>query len=137
MKAEILRKQEEIQQAKSENDIKIKTIKKNIPLEIKNKGLEKRLLNDLTEEDKDILKQSRLSLEAKAKLYDKLVNSKEKLTDEEAEFNKRYLVQFDKKKGKISDLPPSDDEDDVDKYPDSDDNDFNSDYPATNPDEEW
>lgn len=132
-----MRKQEELQKARAENDVKIRTIKKNTPLEIKNKGLEQRILNDLTEEEQDILKQSRISLEAKAKLYDKLLNSKKKLSEDETEFNKRYLVQFDKKKKKVSDLPPSDDEDDVDKYPESEDDDIDGDYPADNPNEEW
>ncbi|KAJ8936226.1 hypothetical protein NQ318_009359 [Aromia moschata] len=56
LKAEILRKQQELIKAKADNDLKIKVIKKNTPLEIKNKGLEARQIKDLEEEDEDLLK---------------------------------------------------------------------------------
>lgn len=59
LKAEILRKQNELGKAKIQNNIKIaQHVKKNTPLDIKNKGIEKRLINDFVE-DEDLLKKSR------------------------------------------------------------------------------
>lgn len=72
-------------------------------------------------------------LEAKSKLYEELLNSKN-LTDEQKEIKKRYLVRFN---SKVPDLPP-DEPDDVDKYPDSDDNVNYDDYDdPKNPEDEW
>ncbi|KAG5889004.1 hypothetical protein JTB14_033934 [Gonioctena quinquepunctata] len=59
LKAEILRKQEELTKAKFENAIKIKVLKKNTPLEIKNKGVEGRNKRDENSDDEDLLKQSK------------------------------------------------------------------------------
>ena len=58
LKAEILRKQEELSKAKAENDVKIRNLKKNSPLDLKNKGVEQRQTQD-TSEDEDLLKKSR------------------------------------------------------------------------------
>ncbi|CAH1183265.1 unnamed protein product [Phaedon cochleariae] len=125
LKAEILRKQQELVKAKAGNEVKIKVLKKNTPLEIKNKGVEGRSRNDETEEEQDLLKQSRSALEYKTKLYDQL--SSGQLTEEEMRNNRRFLVRFDKKnKSKVPDLPPSDSEPE-DKYPESEDEYYNSD----------
>lgn len=59
LKAEIFRKQQELIKAKADNEVKIKVIKKNTPLEIKNKGIEARQKNDITEEEENLLKQSK------------------------------------------------------------------------------
>ncbi|ERL94466.1 hypothetical protein D910_11743 [Dendroctonus ponderosae] len=59
LKAEILRKQEDVARAKIENDGKIRTIKKKYTVK-KNKGIENREINDLTEEDHDLLRLSKL-----------------------------------------------------------------------------
>ncbi|KAJ8968917.1 hypothetical protein NQ314_002008 [Rhamnusium bicolor] len=65
-------------------------------------------------------------LEAKSRLYDKL--SSGKLNEEEKEYNKRYLVRFDKKnKSELNNIPPSEFEDLPDKYPENDDDDYHSD----------
>lgn len=135
LKAEILRKQEELNKNKHENRSKTPHLKKLTPLEVKNKGVEQRTLND-TNEDENLLKQSRSILEAKAKLYEKLLRRKN-FTDEELEHNRRYLVRFHKK-SRIPDLPPDLDEPD-DKYPESDEErHFSDEYePPKNPDEEW
>lgn len=58
LKAEILRKQQELSKAKLENEVKKKVLKNN-PLDIKNKGIELREKNDQTDENEDLLKQSR------------------------------------------------------------------------------
>lgn len=71
-------------------------------------------------------------MEAKAVLYDKLSKGGTNREDDA-----RYLVQFRKK---TSDLPPSDSEDDVDRYPESEEDErhFSDEYePPRNPDEEW
>lgn len=59
LKAEISRKQQELIKARADNEVKIKVIKKNTPLEIKNKGIEARQKNDITEEEADLLRQSK------------------------------------------------------------------------------
>jgi hypothetical protein len=59
LKAEILRKQQELGKAKSENEIKIRNLKKNSPLDLKNKGIEQRQTQDLSEEEENLLKKSR------------------------------------------------------------------------------
>ncbi|CAH1131437.1 unnamed protein product [Ceutorhynchus assimilis] len=96
LKAEILRKQEELGKAKQANSEKIKVIKKKA-LELKNKGVDDRKLNDLNEEEQDLLKLSRSKLEAKSKLYDKL--SANANPEQNEEINRKYLVRFDKKQG--------------------------------------
>jgi hypothetical protein len=137
LKAEILRKQQELGKAKSENEIKIRNLKKNSPLDLKNKGIEQRQTQDLSEEEENLLKKSRETLEAKSKLYDKLSNGTAKLTEAQAEYYQRYLVRFDRK-SRVPDLPPEDSEDDVDRYPDSEEEISHSNYdPPKNPDEEW
>ncbi|KAJ8969678.1 hypothetical protein NQ317_000541 [Molorchus minor] len=124
LKAEILRKQQELIKAKADNDQKIKIIKKNTPLEIKNKGVESRQIRDL--EGK-----------TKSKLYEKL--SSGKLSKEDRELQSRFLVRFDKKnRSTTSDLPPSDSDDEPDRYVESDNESYNSDDDATrDPGEKW
>lgn len=58
LKAEILRKEETLTKAKADNVEKFKRIKKKA-LELKNKGLEQRQLNDLDDEELDLLKLSK------------------------------------------------------------------------------
>ncbi|XP_018576141.1 coiled-coil domain-containing protein 174 [Anoplophora glabripennis] len=140
LKAEIIRKQQELIKTKADNEVKIKTIKKNAPLEIKNKGIEARQKNDITEEEEDLLKQSKSILEAKSKLYDKL--SSGKLTEEEKEHNKRFLVRFDKKNNYVSqNTAPIDFEDsEPERYPESDDEDryhSDEDEVSKHPGEKW
>ncbi|CAH1104679.1 unnamed protein product [Psylliodes chrysocephalus] len=103
LKAEILRKQQELSKAKLENEVKKKVLKNN-PLDIKNKGIELREKNDQTDEHEDLLKQSRSVLERKARLYDKLSSGKQSAENEE--ISKNYLVRFDKKRPPIEDLAP-------------------------------
>ncbi|KAI4460358.1 hypothetical protein MML48_6g00005168 [Holotrichia oblita] len=132
LKAEILRKQEEVNKEKLLNKAKAaQGIKKGSPLDLKNKGVDERQQND-NFEDEDLLKKSRSALEAKALLYDKLSKGGTNRDDDA-----RYLVQFRKKN---TNLPPSDSEDDVDRYPESEEDErhFSDEYePARNPDEEW
>lgn len=136
LKAEILRKQEELNKSKLQNKAKKPQPKK---LEVKNKGVEEREVNDYVE-DEDLLLKSRKALESKAKLYDKL-SKRSNFTEDEIERNRRFLVNFDGKKSKHNDLPPeeSDNEMDTDKYPESEEEQFNTEEydPPTNPDEEW
>ncbi|RZC32897.1 coiled-coil domain-containing protein 174 [Asbolus verrucosus] len=135
LKAEILRKQQELSKARAENEVKIRNLKKNSPLDLKNKGVEQRqTAQDLSEEEENLLKKSKEALEAKSQLYDKLSKGSTKLTEQQAEYYRRYLVRFDKK-SRVPDLPP-DDEDDVDKYPESEEE-GGSYEPPKNPDEEW
>lgn len=62
LKAEILRKQDELSKVKVQNNINIaQHVKKNTPLDIKNKGIEKRMVNEIVE-DEDLLRKSRLVL---------------------------------------------------------------------------
>ncbi|KAL3277293.1 hypothetical protein HHI36_012643 [Cryptolaemus montrouzieri] len=89
LKAEILRKQEEVKGKIRVNE------KKKVPLVIKNKGVEKRNERD-TIEDLDALEQSRIALEKKAKLYEKLSKSKV-IDDNPASFQNRFLVRFNDK----------------------------------------
>lgn len=133
LKAEILRKQEEVNKEKLLNKAKAaRGIKKGSPLEIKNKGINDRQKNDVWEDD-DLLKKSRSALEAKALLYEKLAKG-----GSNREQDARYLVQFRKKN---NDLPPSDsEEEDYDRYPEEEEEErhLSDDYEApTNPDEEW
>ncbi|KAF7266878.1 coiled-coil domain-containing protein 174 [Rhynchophorus ferrugineus] len=93
LKAEILRKEDDLVKAKSENVQKLKVIKKRAPLELKNKGVEERKQFDYTEEELDLLKLSRSKLETKAKLYEQL-SSNGSSTEI---LNRKYLVRFDKK----------------------------------------
>ncbi|EFA13255.1 coiled-coil domain-containing protein 174 [Tribolium castaneum] len=128
LKAEILRKQQELAKAKVENEVKIRQIKKNTPLDLKNKGIEQRQAQDLSEEDQNLLKKSREALEAKTRLYDKLSKGASRLTDDEIEYCRRYLVKFDKKARVSQHYQEEEEEDD----PISDHYD-----PPKNPDEEW
>lgn len=57
LKAEILRKQEELKKATLENKVRKAPTKK--PLEFKNKGVEERQQNDHNEEDENLLRKSR------------------------------------------------------------------------------
>lgn len=107
LKAEILRKQQELHKVKTQNENKIKTIKRNTPLQEKhNEGLESRIQKDEEqnkEENENLLRVSQHALKAKAELYDKLSQLGGKLNDEEQdECKKRYLVQFDKKQSQES-----------------------------------
>lgn len=62
LKAEVLRKQNEISKVKSENNARIiKQTRKITPLILKNKGVEGRAGYDVHEEDEDLLKNSRYS----------------------------------------------------------------------------
>lgn len=112
-------------------------MRKNAPLDLKNKGLEQRQLNDLSEEEENLLKKSREALIAKARVYDRLLEGE--IGEEEAEFVERYLVRFERKKSRLPDLPPDYREDDVDRYRDSEeDGEIGPPYePAKNRDEEW
>ncbi|KAK4883559.1 hypothetical protein RN001_006878 [Aquatica leii] len=138
LKAEILRKQDELSKVKLQNETK-KVIKKKVtPLEVKNKGLEQRELNDINHEEENLFKKSRAALEAKARLYERL-SRRVNFTDAEIERNRRFLVRFDRK-SKVSDLPPEDDcEMDFNRYPESEEEQYFSDEyePPKNPDEEW
>ncbi|KAF2885118.1 hypothetical protein ILUMI_21052 [Ignelater luminosus] len=136
LKAEINRKQEELNKAKLQNKIKKAQLKK--PLEIKNKDVEQRKAQDGNEEDVNLLEKSRIALELKTKLYDKL-SKRSNFTDEEIEHNRRFLVRFDKKNVRRNDsLSDSDNEVDVNKYPSDEEEHFSDEYePAKNPDEEW
>ncbi|XP_060524006.1 coiled-coil domain-containing protein 174 [Cylas formicarius] len=126
LKAEILRKQEELTKAKVENDQKIKVIKKNNPLEFKNKGVEERGSRDLSEEDLDLLKLSSARLEAKATLYEKLTNDSNQSND----LGNRYLVRFDKKN------PVKRDQ--VSVHSSDDETHFSDEYESpSDPSEEW
>ncbi|KAF5290891.1 hypothetical protein FQA39_LY14571 [Lamprigera yunnana] len=137
LKAEILRKQEELTKTKLQNQTKRLQNKKVTPLEVKNKGLGQRELNDTNEEEENLLRKSREVLEAKAKLYEKL-SRQLNFTDEELEHNRRFLVRFDHKY-RVSHLPPDDDGGDMDVNRYSDDEKYFSDEyePPKNPDEEW
>lgn len=131
LKAEILRKQEDISKAKIENEAKIKVLKK-VPLEIKNKGVEERGNKDY-EEDLDLLKLSKTVLERKAEIYEKL--SSGTLSEENKKKYEHVLVIFDKKN---SDLPPSDSESDKRQSESEDDNYYESDEnEAKDPGERW
>lgn len=67
LKAEILRKQQECTKIKADNEVKIKTLKKNTPLEVKNK--EKLADNaPLTDAEEELLKKSRYTYNYKLKL---------------------------------------------------------------------
>ncbi|KAF5270394.1 hypothetical protein FQR65_LT05582 [Abscondita terminalis] len=138
LKAEILRKQEELTKSKLTNEVKKVQNKKLKPLEVKNKGLEQRELNDLNEEEENLLKKSRSALEAKARLYERL-SRRVNFTDNEIERNRMFLVRFDRK-SRVSDLPPEDDEEvDFDRYPEPEEETYFSDEyePPKNPEEEW
>lgn len=77
----------------------------------------------------------RTTLEAKAKLYEKLSKEAANMSEEEKEKHWRYLVQFDKKCE--SKMPNFSDEED-DKVQSSDDEVYTENYePPKNPDEEW
>ncbi|KAG5889006.1 hypothetical protein JTB14_033936 [Gonioctena quinquepunctata] len=68
---------------------------------------------------------TRSALEYKTELYEKL--SSGTLPEEDRNNTKHFLVRFDKKnKSRVSDLPPSDSEDE-NKYPESDNDYYNSD----------
>ncbi|CAG9854937.1 unnamed protein product [Phyllotreta striolata] len=135
LKAEILRKRDELSKIKVENEVKKKVLKNN-PLDIKNKGVEEREKFDQTEENEDLLKQSRSILEHKARLYDKL--SSEKPTAENRARNKQFLVRFDKKQSSVPDLPPDDDSEPDDKRPESEEEFYDSeDDDNKNPEEKW
>lgn len=124
LKAEILRKQEELSKVKKDNKVKINNLKKNAPLDLKNKGVEQRESNDYNSDEDDLLKKSRSALEAKSKLYDKLSKESNNLSEEQQEANRHYLVCFNKKTANAKD--------------DSDEDAITEDYaPAANPDEEW
>nr|CAH7738206.1 unnamed protein product [Callosobruchus chinensis] len=120
LKAEILRKQQELVKSKAENEVKREIIKKKTPLELKNKGVEDRKRFDETEEDKDLLKQSSIALQQKAKIYDELRSGKLNPAD-----HSRFLVCFDKKDG--SDLPPVESDGEPDKAEDSTEEFYDSD----------
>ncbi|XP_048517485.1 coiled-coil domain-containing protein 174 isoform X1 [Dendroctonus ponderosae] len=134
LKAEILRKQEDVARAKIENDGKIRTIKKKYTVK-KNKGIENREINDLTEEDHDLLRLSKSRLEAKTKLYDKL--SKGSSTNEEND--RLYLVRFGAKGMLASDqgpVPPNDLPDDLPPVEEEEAySDFEDDN--VNPEDDW
>ncbi|XP_030754066.1 coiled-coil domain-containing protein 174 [Sitophilus oryzae] len=121
LKAEILRKQEDLAKAKADNAEKIKVIKKKSPLELKNKGVNERARRDFGDEEQDLLKLSRSKLETKAKLYDKLSNRI--LTED---LKRKYLVRFDDKD--VDNKCPIDNEEDLDLPPDDDADDQFSDY---------
>nr|CAI5818239.1 unnamed protein product [Callosobruchus analis] len=129
LKAEILRKQQELVEAKAENKIKREIIKKKTPLELKNKGVENRKRFDDTEEEKDLLKQSSIALQQKAKIYDELLSGKLNPAD-----HSRFLVCFDRKDG--SDLPPDEPDDEPDKTEDSTEEFYDSDGDV-DPSEKW
>ncbi|XP_065157400.1 coiled-coil domain-containing protein 174 [Atheta coriaria] len=114
LKAEILKKQEELQKAKAENHIKLQKSHKK-PLELKNRGVESRAANDGDVVDEELLKKSRLQLETKSLLYEKL--SRGSRNELEKEDNRQYLVQFDKKALESKAATPSDDDEEPDKYP--------------------
>ncbi|CAH2012310.1 unnamed protein product [Acanthoscelides obtectus] len=95
-------------------------IKKKTPLELKNKGDEVRKRFDNIEEDEDLLKQSSIALQQKAKVYEELSSGKLDPADHRA-----FLVRFDKNSSE--DVPPicSDDvlnkcEEDADECYDTD-----------------
>lgn len=117
LKAEILRKQEELK-----NKV-YKKEKTKAPL-TKNKGVDERNERD-SAEDLELLEKSRKALEQKAKLYDKLSKSNV-VDDDPASFQNRFLVRF-KDKNEKEDLIQDDSEDDLpEKYDD-----------PQNSDDEW
>lgn len=60
LKAEILRKQQELSKTRAENEIKIAQLKKNAPLDLKNKSVEERQKQDeLSTEEENLLIKSR------------------------------------------------------------------------------
>lgn len=59
LKAEILRKQQELSKVQKDNKVKIQNLKKNTPLDLKNKGVEQRESRDISDEEINLLKQSR------------------------------------------------------------------------------
>lgn len=59
LKAEILRKQQELSKVKKDNRVKIQNLKNNTPLDLKNKGVELREANDGNSEDENLLQKSR------------------------------------------------------------------------------
>lgn len=127
LKAEILRKQEEIKN-KCGTEQSNKLIKKKITQEIKNKDVDKRKEKD-TAEDNEILKQSRAALERKAKLYEKLSKSKINIDDPAHPIN-RFLVRFKDKDDNFQDeMPdlPIEEVDDTEEYVDE----------SVNPEDEW
>ncbi|VEN42769.1 unnamed protein product [Callosobruchus maculatus] len=132
LKAEILRKQQELVKAKADNEVKREIIKKKTPLELKNKGVEDRKRFDETEEDKDLLKQSSIALEQKAKIYDELRSGKLNPAD-----HSRFLVRFDKKgDSDPPDLPPVESDDEPDKAEDSTEELYDTDEDL-DPSEKW
>ncbi|CAH0552558.1 unnamed protein product [Brassicogethes aeneus] len=134
LKAEILRKQQELSKVKAANDIKILNIKKNTPIEFKNKGVEERSKKDLTEQEENQLKKSRSILEAKSKLYDQLSKKSSELNEDEKKLRSQLLVRFDSKN---SHLPPEE-SDNEDKYPESEEESFNESYDdPKDASEEW
>ncbi|XP_044726625.1 coiled-coil domain-containing protein 174 [Chrysoperla carnea] len=98
LKAEILKKQQEVQEAKLKaRSLPTSTVKRKTASTstlIRNPGIEERNARDEfnNEIDSDVLKQSRIALEAKSKLYEKLSQT---VISEEHEG--LYLVQFNKK----------------------------------------
>ncbi|XP_044757449.1 coiled-coil domain-containing protein 174 [Coccinella septempunctata] len=115
LKAEILRKQEELK-----NKI-YKKEKKKTPL-TKNKGIEQRSEKDSVE-DLEELEKSRKALEQKAKLYDKLSKSKI-IDDDPASFQNRFLVRFkDKQENEEQAKEDSEDEELPEKYDDPENSD--------------
>nr|XP_022908615.1 coiled-coil domain-containing protein 174 [Onthophagus taurus] len=133
LKAEILRKQDEVTKAKLQNKAKsVQESRKSTPLELKNKGVTERSKFDEVE-DEDLLKKSRDVLEAKSKLYEQLVQGKKKKGSE------RFLVQFGRKLTNAKPPDDSNEEDDYDHYPESDEErHFSDEYePAKNREDEW
>ncbi|KAL1506521.1 hypothetical protein ABEB36_005869 [Hypothenemus hampei] len=112
LKAEILRKQEGFSKAKLDNEEKFITIKKK-SLELRNKGIENRSQNDLTDEEHNLLRLSKCKLEAKSKLYKKLSNNSRPSSKGSGSENE-YLVNFDRKGDDLQSLNDSPvDEDDL------------------------
>lgn len=101
-------------------------------LELKKKASEQSKAPEITEEESNLLKQSKSALENKAKLYDKL--SKGSKNDEEKEINRKYLVEFDKKINKGRD---DDSDDERNRYSESEDDVNEDSYRADNSDDEW
>lgn len=102
--------------------------KKANPLDLKNDKKKANQCNnpnrEYNSEDEDLIRKSRSQLEAKAKLYDKLVKSG---NSNDGEPN-RYLVCFDKKASNVAPYIESSSEDET----------INDNYePAENSDEEW
>ncbi|XP_054271334.1 coiled-coil domain-containing protein 174 [Macrosteles quadrilineatus] len=98
LKAELLKKQEEVKRLKElqQGNIKPEIIqKKKTILEKSNEDVDKRIAKDIdaVEEDYDALQRSREVLEAKARLYNRLKgNSTDELT------KSKYLIDFDLKR---------------------------------------